>query len=88
MHLTGHHALVPRVTCEIVRWTDDSMPGWVEARLIDADGTSTGIALSERPSGKQQGPEGSPLARKDRVFRYGVIATSRKLLSNCWKSLV
>lgn len=30
---------VPEVTCEIVRWTDDSFPGWVEARLIDAEGT-------------------------------------------------
>jgi hypothetical protein len=30
---------VPEVTCEIIRCVDDSYPGWVEARLIDADGT-------------------------------------------------
>lgn len=29
---------VTSVVCEIVRWTDDHFPGWVEARLVDADG--------------------------------------------------
>ena len=29
---------VTSVACEIVRWTDDHFPGWVEARLVDADG--------------------------------------------------
>jgi hypothetical protein len=29
---------VTSVDCEIVRWTDDHFPGWVEARLVDADG--------------------------------------------------
>lgn len=26
------------MACEIIRWTDDHFPGWVEARLVDADG--------------------------------------------------
>jgi hypothetical protein len=30
---------VTSVACEIVRWTDDRLPGWVQARLVDADGT-------------------------------------------------
>jgi hypothetical protein len=34
----GHSALVANVTCEIVRWTADEFPGWVEVELLDADG--------------------------------------------------
>lgn len=29
---------MPSVSCEIVRSTDEGFPGWVEARLTDADG--------------------------------------------------
>ena len=28
------------VACNIVRFVDDSFPRWVEARLVDADGTA------------------------------------------------
>lgn len=35
---TWQSARVPHVTCEIVRWTDDPQPGWVEARLTDVNG--------------------------------------------------
>jgi hypothetical protein len=28
------------VSCEIVRWTDEGFPGWVEAGFIDADGVA------------------------------------------------
>lgn len=30
---------MPHVTCEIARWTADAFPGWVEARIIDVEGT-------------------------------------------------
>ncbi|MBM7809886.1 hypothetical protein [Saccharothrix algeriensis] len=50
-----------RIRCAVTRWVDDAFPGWVEVRLVEADGTVAALTDKVPAFGLDGVTAGTPL---------------------------